>query len=89
MGRDTVKSCPISSSPGTRAFTVNLRAGAKTNCCTNTKMAVSEIAFSLFDRDKQVLVDWREKTKIIRQQKQRLAAIEGVTPGELIFLRCR
>ncbi|XP_015773468.1 PREDICTED: uncharacterized protein LOC107351694 [Acropora digitifera] len=34
-------------------------------------------------KDKQVLVDWREKTKIIRQQKQRLAAIEGVTPGEL------
>lgn len=89
MGRDTVKSCPSSSSPGTRAFIVNLRAGAKTNWFTNTKMAVSEIAFSLFDRDKQVLVDWREKTKIIRQQKQRLAAIEGVTSGELIFLRCR
>ncbi|XP_029198184.1 leucine-rich repeat-containing protein 27-like [Acropora millepora] len=34
-------------------------------------------------KDKQVLVDWREKTKIIRQQKQRLAAIEGVTPVDL------
>lgn len=52
-------------------------------------MVVSEIASSLFGRDKQVLVDWREKTKIIRQQKQRLAAIEGITSGEMIFLRCR
>ena len=30
-----------------------------------------------------MLDDWREQTKMMRQQKQRLAAIKGSTPGEL------
>ena len=37
----------------------------------------------IFFRDKQALDDWREQTKMMRQQKQRLAAIKGSTPGEL------
>jgi len=34
-------------------------------------------------KDKQALDDWREKTKLLRQQKQRLAAIKGSSPVEV------
>ncbi|XP_073239430.1 leucine-rich repeat-containing protein 27-like isoform X2 [Porites lutea] len=34
-------------------------------------------------KDKQALDDWREQTKMMRQQKQRLAAIKGSIPVEV------
>ena len=33
-------------------------------------------------RDKKALDDWREKTKLLRQQKQRLSAVKGSSTGE-------
>lgn len=37
-------------------------------------------------RDKQALDDWRERTKLLRQQKQQLAAMKGSTPGEFFII---
>lgn len=33
-------------------------------------------------RDKKALDDWREKTKLLRQQKQRLSAVKGSSMGK-------
>ena len=33
-------------------------------------------------RDKKALDDWREKTKLLRQQKQRLSAVKGSSKGK-------
>lgn len=40
-------------------------------------------------RDKQALDDWREQTKLLRQQKQQFAAMKGSMPGEFFVVQLK